>query len=363
MIDRNDSPESKDPIFGDPPTERTQAPTRWPVLFGWPWPASGRRVPPETSGMQESSVRPRSRRPTDLLTLLALLVLAAITGFSTYLAFSTRRAVEGELARKDEQLEQITRQLAVRNQKQSEVKTDLPVVSDELPPRETKLANPPRRANGIRKDQRGAGRPIPRASEPNTDAEEPKQLHDDLAVKSAGVVSGRNAVGKGEEPNRITVRVSEMPGMKLTRVGSEAEELIGNPDPSQEERRKLEEQIVRSREELMELTQRTQRDHFEFHLDRKGAEQQIGPLRIELRKVYSKGHHYTVRLTCTEGRRAQWNKALHEPIYFYLQGFSLPFRLVVDRFDGNGKGLSGYLEAPSGFLLRSGDRCRIWKYY
>ncbi len=106
--------------------------------------------------------------------------------------------------------------------------------------------------------------------------------------------------------------------------------------------------IARTHDELIVLAQRTDRDYFEFDLPRINAREKIGTVIIELVGTNPEKNHFTVYLYFDDKRTERKDKAINEPVYFYMQGASTALELVVNKLGKDST--SGYISTPKGFF-------------
>lgn len=103
-------------------------------------------------------------------------------------------------------------------------------------------------------------------------------------------------------------------------------------------------QLAESREKLGQLWSRFDRTPIAFEL-RKGAERQrVGPVWLQLRRSDRRNHRYTVRVFIDEKWIELRDRALLEPVEFYLTGSEIPLELVVT--DIQNGGVAGSLAVP-----------------
>jgi hypothetical protein len=106
--------------------------------------------------------------------------------------------------------------------------------------------------------------------------------------------------------------------------------------------------IARTHDELVALAHRTDRDYFEFNLAKKNAKQKVGTVTVELTKTNPKKNQFTVNLYFDDKRTERKDKAINEPVYFYVQGASSALELVVNKLGK--ESIAGYLSTPKGFF-------------
>jgi hypothetical protein len=105
--------------------------------------------------------------------------------------------------------------------------------------------------------------------------------------------------------------------------------------------------IARTHDELLALAHRTDRDYFEFKVTRKNREK-VGNLTVELTKTNVKTNQFTVNLYFDDKRTERKDKAMYEPVYFYMQGAPSALELVVNQLAKNS--IAGYVSTPKGFF-------------
>jgi len=130
-------------------------------------------------------------------------------------------------------------------------------------------------------------------------------------------------------------------GTDVTGVKTDLDATKGNLQALRGEHGEL---IARNHEELEQLKRMGERDYFEFTLKGKGQKEHVGNTQVELRSASAKKHQYTVALYVDDMRLEKKNKAINEPIYFYVNGSRQPLELVVNKISD--KSVTGYLSAP-----------------
>ena len=102
--------------------------------------------------------------------------------------------------------------------------------------------------------------------------------------------------------------------------------------------------IARDHEEIEQLRRLGQREYFEFTIERRGEQQKVGNIGVELRGTNPRKHQYTMALYVDDMRLEKKNKQVNEPIYFYMRGTRSPLELVVNQVSKNK--VAGYLSVP-----------------
>lgn len=109
--------------------------------------------------------------------------------------------------------------------------------------------------------------------------------------------------------------------------------------------------IARNHDEIDQLRRLGQRDYMEFNIAKKGAKERLGAITLELRAVNVKKNQYSVALYADDKRFEKNNRAVNEPIFFYMQGARQPLELVVNSV-GRDK-ITGYLSVPKANTVAS----------
>jgi len=106
--------------------------------------------------------------------------------------------------------------------------------------------------------------------------------------------------------------------------------------------------LARTREELIALAHRADRDYFEFNLSHLKAQQKVGTVTIELDKTDTKQNVFSVNLVFDGKPHVHRDKAMNKPVYFYVQGSSSAEELVVNKLGKDS--IAGYISTPKGLF-------------
>lgn len=101
----------------------------------------------------------------------------------------------------------------------------------------------------------------------------------------------------------------------------------------------------------MRSTCPVERECIDVILPHLGAQQKVGRVNIELLAAIPLRKTFTVNLYFDDKEVPRRDKAVNQPVYFYVQGEPSALELVVTKV-GEGR-IAGYLSAPTGFLARS----------
>src|SRR5204862_1222016 len=102
--------------------------------------------------------------------------------------------------------------------------------------------------------------------------------------------------------------------------------------------------IARNHDEIDQLRRLGEREYVEFTIAGKNKPQKVGNLTVELRGVNSKRNQYSVVMVVEDKRFEKKNRALNEPVFFYINGTHLPEELVINKVSKDQ--ISGYVSIP-----------------
>jgi len=102
--------------------------------------------------------------------------------------------------------------------------------------------------------------------------------------------------------------------------------------------------IARNHDEIDQLRRLGERDYVEFTIAGKNKPQKVGNLTVELKGVNEKRGQYTVAMTAEDRRLEKKNRAINEPVFFYLSGTKIPEELVINKLGKDT--VSGYVSIP-----------------
>ncbi|HET9802907.1 MAG TPA: hypothetical protein VFP96_06710 [Candidatus Acidoferrum sp.] len=102
--------------------------------------------------------------------------------------------------------------------------------------------------------------------------------------------------------------------------------------------------IARNHDEIDQLRRLGERDYVEFTISGKNKPQKVGNVTVELKGVNDKKGQYTVNLTAEDRQLQKKNRAVNEPIFFYIHGTKIPQELVVNKVAKDT--ISGYISIP-----------------
>ncbi|HEY4357459.1 MAG TPA: hypothetical protein VGN16_17035 [Acidobacteriaceae bacterium] len=102
--------------------------------------------------------------------------------------------------------------------------------------------------------------------------------------------------------------------------------------------------IATNHDELMELRRRGERTYYEFKLHKGEAPQNVGTIKLALKKVDTKKSKFTLALNSDDKNIEKKDKNLDEPVQFYSGKTPALFEIVVNNISKNE--VDGYLSTP-----------------
>jgi hypothetical protein len=317
------------PSRSDPSQQPPAAPQAGPVQ-GAPQGQPGLGQPPPSGQPQYVYVQgpppaplpiPQEAPPTSKLLIGVLALLVVLAGVNLYLALSQRSQFGKALATDANQLTVLTQRMNSSDDRYAQLKGQFDVTSEKLGMTQQELARARQLTASIQNQQRAAVHQLNTAIEQKASAQDLNKFQSD-ANNKFGNLSGDIAGNKKdlqETKDALTGAKGELSGA-----------------------------IARTHDELVALAHRTDRDYFEFNLQRRHDRKKIGNIMIELLKTNRKQNLYTIDLFFDDKRTQRKDQALDQPVYFYVQGAPTALELVVNKLDKDR--VSGYISAPKGFF-------------
>jgi chromosome segregation ATPase len=102
--------------------------------------------------------------------------------------------------------------------------------------------------------------------------------------------------------------------------------------------------IARNHDEIDQLRRLGERDYIEFTIVGRNKPQKVGNVTVELKGINEKHNQFSAAVTIEDKRFEKKNRAMNEPIFFYLSGTHIPEEIVVNKVGKNT--ISGYLSIP-----------------
>jgi chromosome segregation ATPase len=129
-----------------------------------------------------------------------------------------------------------------------------------------------------------------------------------------------------------------------TKVGGVRTDLDSTREDLKMARSEMGTLIARNHDEIDQLRRMGERDYVEFTIAGKNKPQKIGNVTVELKGVNDKKNQYSVAMTVEDKRFEKKNRAMNEPIFFYISGTKLPEEIVINKVGKNT--VSGYVSIP-----------------
>ena len=102
--------------------------------------------------------------------------------------------------------------------------------------------------------------------------------------------------------------------------------------------------IARNHDEIDQLRRLGERDYVEFTLAGKNKPQKVGNVTVELKGVNEKKNQVNLAMTVEDKRFEKKNRAMNEPIFFYISGTHIPEEIVINKVGKDQ--VSGYVSIP-----------------
>jgi chromosome segregation ATPase len=248
----------------------------------------------------------------------ALLVLSVANLILVLTAKSEFRAA---LSKHSDQLDLLTRRLDSSDERYAQLRGQFQVTTERLGLTQQELTRARTVAVDIQKQQQAAV----------------AQLNDAIRQKASA-----------EDVNKVQAEANSKIGGLSTDLAGTKKDLEATKEALSGTKGELTGAIARTHDELVALAHKTDRDYFEFSLAKKRAQQKIGTIMLELEKTDIKKNTFTVNLFADDKRIQRKDKAMNEPVYFYVQGASSALELVVNKLGKDT--IAGYVSTPKGFF-------------
>jgi hypothetical protein len=102
--------------------------------------------------------------------------------------------------------------------------------------------------------------------------------------------------------------------------------------------------IARNHDEIDQLRRLGERDYVEFTIAGKNKPQKVGNVTVALKGVNEKRNQYSVALTVEDKQFEKKNRAMNEPVFFYVSGTKIPEEIVINKVGKDT--ISGYVSIP-----------------
>jgi chromosome segregation ATPase len=260
--------------------------------------------------------------PTWQLPAIVVLALVALGGLG--LAWSNSSKVDGAKAAVAEQLKAIQQaeqqdlsvlkdRIAADEKANTDLQGDLKVVTDKLKITQGQLKKSRTEAAAL-----------------NTTAAETKEkltaldtsVHTELATKATT-----------DDVKTVDTHV--------TQVSTDLNKTIADLNMAKSELGTL---IARNHDEIDLLRRKGERDYVEFTIAGKNQPQKVGNMTVELKGTNEKKNRANLVVTVEDKKYEDKNRAMNQPLIFYIGGSHQPEELVINRVSKNQ--ISGYVSVP-----------------
>jgi len=251
--------------------------------------------------------------------------LLALSVINLILVLYSRSDLKTIASKQSEQLDLLTRRMDTSDERYAQLRGQFQVTSEKLGLTEQELARAHALASDIQKKQQQAVQQLNDAISKKASAEEVNKVQADANSKIGGLSTDLAGTRKDLESTKSEF-ANALSGTKGELSGA----------------------IARTHDELVALAHRTDRDYFEFNLAKRHSQQKVGTVTVLLTKTDTKRNVFTVNLQFDDKPHVHRDKAMDEPVYFYVQGASSALELVVNKLGKDS--ISGYISTPKGFF-------------
>ena len=295
------------------------------TMFGLNQPAQNAAPAAEPAGRQVVYVQSPPPAPSSTSTMRWLVgTLLALSVINLGLSLYSRNDLKTIAAKQADQLDLLSRRMDTSDERYAQLRGQFQVTSEKLGLTEQELTRAHALAADIQKKQQAAVQQLNAAIAKKASAEDVNKLEADSNAKLGGLSSDLAGTRKDLESTKSEF-ANALTGTKGELSGA----------------------IARTHDELVALAHRTDRDYFEFNLAKKRT-QKVGTVTLQLQKTDTKKNVFTVNLLFDDKTHVHRDKAMDEPVYFYVQGASSALELVVNKLGKDS--IAGYISTPKGFF-------------
>lgn len=269
------------------------------------------QMPPSQGGFSGSQV----------VIVVAVVLLLIGTAINLYMIMGAKKQFTEHAAKQADQLDLMTRRVDSSDERYAQLRGQVEVMGEKQGLTEQELTKARSLAAGLQKQQQTAVKQLNEAIARKAGAEEVNKLQEEANAKF-GTLGGDIAGTK-----------ADLEATKQALTGTKGE---------------LTSAIARTHDELVALAHRSDRDYFEFSLPKRNTKQKVGTVTLELTKTNPKKNQFTIILVADDKTVERKDKAINEPVYFYVQGASSALELVVNKLGKDS--VTGYLSTPKGFF-------------
>ena len=251
--------------------------------------------------------------------------LLALSVINLILVLYSRSDLKTIVSKQSDQLDLLTRRMDTSDERYAQLRGQFQVTSEKLGLTEQELARAHALASDIQKKQQQAVQQLNDAISKKASAEEVNKVQADANSKIGGLSTDLAGTRKDLESTKSEF-ANALSGTKGELSGA----------------------IARTHDELVALAHRTDRDYFEFNLAKRHSQQKVGTVTVQLTRTDTKRNVFTVNLQFDDKPHVYRDKAMDEPVYFYVQGASSALELVVNKLGKDS--IAGYVSTPKGFF-------------
>jgi hypothetical protein len=266
--------------------------------------------------------------------------IVGVLGLQTWGFVSTRNRLEGRLGELQQEIQLVRESNAAAvSQIETNMQSDLQVVSDKIGVTTKELAEARRAANVLRQEQ----------------ARTAASLRSDLETNSQAVVALREEASTkiSEVQSEAATKIGAVTGdvqVVRTDLDSTKKDLASSRREMVDIRDSLGREIARNSTEVAELRRRGERDYQEFSIPKaKNLERLVTGVQIQLKKADTKGQKYDITMMVDDSKIEKKNQAAKEPIQFLVGRDRLRYELVVYSVDKDR--IRGYISMPKDSVL------------
>ena len=250
--------------------------------------------------------------------------LLALSVINLILVLYVRSDFKTVTAKQSDQLDLLTRRMDNSDERYAQLRGQFQVTTEKLGMTEQELARAHALAADIQKKQQAAVQELNAAIAKKASADEVNKLQTDSNAKIGGLSTDLAGTRKDLESTKSEF-ANALSGTKGELSGA----------------------IARTHDELVALAHRSDRDYFEFNVGKKRT-QKVGTVTLQLQKTDPKKNVFTVNLLFDDKPHVHRDRAMDDPVYFYVQGASSALELVVNKMGKDS--ISGYISTPKGFF-------------
>ena len=252
--------------------------------------------------------------------ILLLVIAAANLAF----LFVVRSQFRDATSKQSDQLDVLTRRMDSSDERYAQLSGKFQVTTEKLGLTQQELAHAKDLAANIQKQQQTAVAQLNQAIAQKASAADVNKVQQDANAKIGGLSTDLAGTQKELESTKSQF-TDALSGTKGELNGA----------------------IARTHDELVALAHKTDRDYFEFNVGKKRT-QKVGTVMLQLQKTDTKKNVFTVNLVFDDKPHVHRDRAMDDPVYFYVQGAPSALELVVNKMGKDS--IAGYISTPKGFF-------------